>query len=66
METLGYTTIPIGHPPQSDVDEVQRVFEESRKYTASGIVFCEGGNECRRFLRTDNEEAGVRHRVPVR
>ena len=59
METTGYTTIFVGPPLQSDVDEVQKKFEDSRKLSKSGIVFCEGESECKRFLGTDDENTEV-------
>ncbi|KAL4866869.1 hypothetical protein BDV12DRAFT_172179 [Aspergillus spectabilis] len=66
METVGYTTVLVGHPLQSNVSKVQKVFEESRKYTASGIVFCDGGSECGEFLGTDNEEGEIMRFVKKR
>ncbi|KAL2786381.1 hypothetical protein BJX66DRAFT_32333 [Aspergillus keveii] len=59
MEKTGYVTFPLGDPCQDDVEEVQRVFEGSQRYTASGFVFCAGGPECKKLLGTDDEEAEV-------
>jgi protein tyrosine phosphatase (PTP) superfamily phosphohydrolase (DUF442 family) len=66
MEKTGYATIIVGDPTQKDVDEVNKKFEESEKDSASGITFCEGGSECRRFLNTGDENAEVNAPVPVR
>lgn len=65
METTGYTTIFVGPPDPKDVGEVQKKFEESEKRFASGIIFCKGESECRKFLKTDNENAEVNTPVPV-
>lgn len=65
METTGFTTFTIGDPLQGEVDEVEKVFAKSRKATASGITFCEGGNECKKFLHTDSEESEVKALSPA-
>lgn len=66
METTGYTTIFVGAPDPENVDEVQKKFEGSDKRSASGIIFCKGESECRKFLNTDDENAEVNTPVPVR
>ncbi|KAL3468880.1 hypothetical protein BJX99DRAFT_242549 [Aspergillus californicus] len=59
MEISGYASLAVGLPSEDNVGEVQRVFEESTKYTKSGIMFCKGGSECKTFLRTHRDDTEV-------
>ncbi|KAL4935978.1 hypothetical protein BDV06DRAFT_205897 [Aspergillus oleicola] len=60
METSGYASLTVGPPSDDDVGEVQKIFEESMKFSKSGIMFCKGGSECKTFLRTDRDDTEVR------
>ncbi|KAL4927738.1 uncharacterized protein BDV17DRAFT_116566 [Aspergillus undulatus] len=59
METSGYISFLVGLPSVDDVGNVQKVFDESTKYTGSGIMFCKGGPECKTFLRTHHDDTEV-------
>ncbi|KAL4935578.1 hypothetical protein BDV06DRAFT_206717, partial [Aspergillus oleicola] len=59
METSGYASLAVGLPSDDEMGEVQRIFEESMKFSKSGFLFCKGGSECKTFLRTYHNNTEV-------
>ncbi|RAL06585.1 uncharacterized protein BO97DRAFT_24051 [Aspergillus homomorphus CBS 101889] len=55
MEHLGYLCVDDKTPTDEEMAEVNKVFEENKKFSAPVFDYCEGGNECKAFLMSDRK-----------